>query len=396
MTTDSRLEALLGQAGWLRALAMALLHRGPDAEDAVQEVWAAALRSPPDPGRPARPWLAQVLRNVVRSRVRHDRRQEAREAQSPALAGSEAAPADGLLERMQLQRRVAGLVMELEEPYRTTLLLRYYEGRPAVEIARDEGVSDGTIRWRLNEAVRRLRERLDQECGQGRDSWRRALLPLVGYRPRGRVTTLVAAGALTAALVGTGALWVVRAGSSGIASAPPATSLQSTRSPTEQTQARPAPPGPMESEDETMKKERLTQAATLFGVVLPALAAAADQQARTEELVTACIELDEKSYECRDAYAKARAAQVPASKRDQLVAIDIKQMNERAANKGERRRAWCQQRVSGVPANMLEKIKKTLPALRDCYALTDCQERAACLLPHLDVGLEKGKHKPRP
>lgn len=53
----------------------------------------------------------------------------------------------------------------LEEPYRSVLLLRFYEGRDSLEIGRMYGVAAGTIRWRVNEGLRRLRERLDEQEG---------------------------------------------------------------------------------------------------------------------------------------------------------------------------------------------------------------------------------------
>ena len=65
-------EALLAEAGWLRRLARSLV--GDGAEDAVQQTYLAAIVSPPAGDRPLRPWLAQVLRNFVRMRVRRERR----------------------------------------------------------------------------------------------------------------------------------------------------------------------------------------------------------------------------------------------------------------------------------------------------------------------------------
>ena len=59
----SDFERLLEHVGWARRLA-ASLARGHDAEDLVQDTWVAALRSPPDPGSPAKPWLKSVLRNL--------------------------------------------------------------------------------------------------------------------------------------------------------------------------------------------------------------------------------------------------------------------------------------------------------------------------------------------
>ena len=68
-----------------------------------------------------------------------------------------------------------------------------------------------------------------------------------------------------------------------------------------------------------MKRERLKQAAVLFGVVLPALGAGAGQaedDRKLEQLaIAACVEMNEKSYECReefvDAFVELRAATRP-------------------------------------------------------------------------------------
>jgi DNA-directed RNA polymerase specialized sigma24 family protein len=48
-------------------------------DDLVQETWIAALRHPPDATRPARPWLAGVLRNLVLLRRRTEGRRERRQ-----------------------------------------------------------------------------------------------------------------------------------------------------------------------------------------------------------------------------------------------------------------------------------------------------------------------------
>src|SRR5687767_702683 len=117
-TTD-----LLAHADWLRRLARHLVADDATAEDGVQEVYLAALRSPPDPERPARPWLAQVLRNALRSVKRSSRRRHGREQVLGAMA--EAPPsAEEVLARTQLQQRLAELLSALEEPYRAMLLLR--------------------------------------------------------------------------------------------------------------------------------------------------------------------------------------------------------------------------------------------------------------------------------
>jgi RNA polymerase sigma factor (sigma-70 family) len=149
------IEELLAHADGLRRLAVHLV-RGRDpalGEDAVQETWAAALRAPPGRDRPTEPWLAEVLRNFVRRALRGERSRRAREARVVADAagagGAGAASPELLLERTQAQRLLVELVVALEEPFRSTVLLRHFEGLSAADIARSQGVPAGTVRWRL-------------------------------------------------------------------------------------------------------------------------------------------------------------------------------------------------------------------------------------------------------
>ena len=171
-------EMLLAHGDWLRRLAVHLLRDAPDADDLVQDGWEAALRTPPDPERPIRPWLAQVLRNAVLSRRRASARRAAREHAS--FGASETATPEELLESVRLHERIAHLMSALEEPFRTTLLLRFYEGRTAADIARTTNLPAGTVRWRISEGIRRLRERLHQSAEGG--PWRVVLAPIAASR----------------------------------------------------------------------------------------------------------------------------------------------------------------------------------------------------------------------
>jgi RNA polymerase sigma factor (sigma-70 family) len=176
MAIEPDIGDLLSHAHWLRGLATHLL-RDDDPDDVLQETWMAALRSPPagDPEQ-ARPWLAQVLRNFARRRWHRTAARQARE-QAVAVADQTAPAPDVLLERAQLQRSLADHVLALDEPYRTVILLRYYEGQSAADIARAQGLPAGTVRWRLKEAIERLRGRLDQQHHGDRGRWRAMLVP---------------------------------------------------------------------------------------------------------------------------------------------------------------------------------------------------------------------------
>jgi RNA polymerase sigma factor (sigma-70 family) len=187
-----------------------------DADDLVQDTFLAAIRHPPLDDRPVRGWLTEVARNAGRMQARSTARRAKREA---AAAGVDAAapPADVLLSRLSAQRRLSELVADLPEPVRTTVLLRYLEGVPAAEIARQQGVPAGTVRWRLKTGLDTLRAELDRETGDRR-RWCMLLMPLadreggIGMITKqiaravwfmGRATKLVVAGIVAlAALLG--------------------------------------------------------------------------------------------------------------------------------------------------------------------------------------------------
>ncbi len=77
-----------------------------------------------------------------------------------------------------MQEQLAAHVKALPEPFRATVLLRYFEGVSAAEIARRDRVPAGTVRWRLKRALDLLRERLDAEHDGDRRAWALALLPI--------------------------------------------------------------------------------------------------------------------------------------------------------------------------------------------------------------------------
>jgi RNA polymerase sigma factor (sigma-70 family) len=179
------IDELLAHADWLRRLALHVAQGDfAAADDAVQETFVAALRSPPGRGRRAEPWMAEVLRNFLRRARRGQRARLAREA--TAMPAALATP-DELLERAEAQRLLADLVMGLEEPFRATVLLRYFEGRSAAAIARATGVPAGTVRWRLKEGLDRLRARLEER--QPGRRWLLLLLPFAPERGAGACTT---------------------------------------------------------------------------------------------------------------------------------------------------------------------------------------------------------------
>jgi len=161
---------LLLHRDFLLRLAAGLVGRN-DAEDLVQEVWAKSLVFPPPTGANARAWLARVARNLASNRFRARGRREARER---ARGIPEAEEVTAVGEHFELTQRVAAAVGALEEPYRSVILLRFFEGLEHARIAETLGVSIATVRTRQQRALARLRERMDREQG-GREAWSLAL-----------------------------------------------------------------------------------------------------------------------------------------------------------------------------------------------------------------------------
>src|SRR6186713_2978658 len=178
MTESSRrpdCEALLSQAGWVRALAGHLTADAHAAEDLSQDALAAALARPPPGDRPLRGWLAGIVRNLARQHRRSAGNRAARERVA-ARAEGESASAE-LLERLESHRAVVEAVARLEDPYRTAILLRYFEGLAPAAIAARTGTPLRTVHTRLHRALARLRAELDRAHGGDRRAWLLALIP---------------------------------------------------------------------------------------------------------------------------------------------------------------------------------------------------------------------------
>jgi RNA polymerase sigma-70 factor (ECF subfamily) len=159
------LDDLLIHAEWMQGLARRLLRNPDDADDVVQDAWLSALRGPPQRGRTLRPWIATVVLNLVRSRARSRVRTRAREA---LIAAPEPTPgADEQLVQHQLERQLAQLVLDLDEPYRRTILQRFHDGQSSADIARAEGIPEGTVRWRLKQGLDQLRGRFAEAEARG-------------------------------------------------------------------------------------------------------------------------------------------------------------------------------------------------------------------------------------
>jgi RNA polymerase sigma-70 factor (ECF subfamily) len=199
-------DTLLAHAGFLRGLARSLLFDRASADDVAQQALLAALKrgvgvTSAPAGFSLRGWLAGLVRNLVRQGTREEARRTARER---AAARPEATPsAADTTARLELMQRVVGAVQQLEEPYRTAVLLRFFDGLPPRAIARRLNVPVETVRTRIKRGLEQLRRRLDAGHGGDRIAWGALLLPTALSSGKGIVA---------GALAGTAAQWIVMHG----------------------------------------------------------------------------------------------------------------------------------------------------------------------------------------
>jgi RNA polymerase sigma-70 factor (ECF subfamily) len=202
---------LLQHEDFLKRLARGLV--GAEADDLVQDVWARALAHPPAELAQPRAWLARIARNLAANRGRSEERRLAREERAAASEVLPDASAD-VEQRFELRRRVVQALDELSEPFRGTLILRYFEELSLEAIALRQGVPLATAKSRHLRALEKLRAALDARCGK-REEWLGALagwlragekagegsaVAAAGRSVPGRVIRLLSAGGLLAVI----------------------------------------------------------------------------------------------------------------------------------------------------------------------------------------------------
>ena len=152
------LDVLLEHQSFLRDLARALVREPSDADELVQEAYLAMLYRPPRGVRSVKSFLAGVVRNMA-GRMRRREARLARREEAAARPERVPAAAD-LATQAETQREVLSAVLALAEPYRTTVLMRYFGGLRAAEIAAQSGVPASTVRSRLRRAQAQLKQTL--------------------------------------------------------------------------------------------------------------------------------------------------------------------------------------------------------------------------------------------
>ena len=173
------LDDLLAHGPFLARITRRLVRAGEDADDAMQDTWLRVLERPPRNAANLPAWLARVTRNRLGEGRRRRQRVDVQPLELvPDLAANQAS-AEAELERATLARTVANAVLELEEPYRTVVVMRYFEDASTQRIATRLQRSPNTVGSQLRRGLERLRVRLERDLGQDPSSDLRVLSPLL-------------------------------------------------------------------------------------------------------------------------------------------------------------------------------------------------------------------------
>jgi RNA polymerase sigma-70 factor (ECF subfamily) len=139
-------DAYAAHSGELYGIAVRVLGKTPLAEEAVKEAFLRAWRDRDrfDPGvGTLRAWLFAILRDAVIELGRVEHSVEA-------------------LEQSFLAWQIEEAMRRIGEPYRQALVETYYRGRSCAEVATELGLPEATVKSRLNDGLRALRQALEE------------------------------------------------------------------------------------------------------------------------------------------------------------------------------------------------------------------------------------------
>ncbi len=153
-----------------------------DAADITQEVFLKVFRGMKrfNGNSSLKTWVYRIAVNEASNRkrwwFRHKARETSIEPEPAANGGADVALRDVLVDRgdsplesvaqQQLKARVEGELRKLDEPFRTTLILREIEELSYEEIAEIMQASLGTVKSRLTRGREALKKRLEPYLGE--------------------------------------------------------------------------------------------------------------------------------------------------------------------------------------------------------------------------------------
>lgn len=160
---EETLERLLSHRESLRRLASSLARDSAEADDDLQDAYVRALESPARHGGNTRGWLAKILRNVSFRRSR--KASLSRDAELFSGDREVPEPTDDVAAHQEVLTRIAKVVFELPEPYRSVVVLRFYEDEPPRRISQLLDRPLNSVNSQLRRGLAQLRERLEKDVG---------------------------------------------------------------------------------------------------------------------------------------------------------------------------------------------------------------------------------------
>jgi RNA polymerase sigma-70 factor (ECF subfamily) len=132
--------------------------------DLAQEAYARALEYGPSlrDAEAVQGWFRRIVVNLCRDWIRRRQTERAALSRREPAPGSQSDPADACV-RQETLERLRRQVLALPPELREAVVLVNLEGHAPKAAAEILGVPDGTLRWRLHEARRQLKEALEAE-----------------------------------------------------------------------------------------------------------------------------------------------------------------------------------------------------------------------------------------
>lgn len=145
-------------------LACAVLGNPAEAQDATHDAFVQAWRQWSTLRDPARfeHWFDRIVVNTCRNRLKRASRWRTQDL-SDDLAAAKGDPIGQALDRDVLRAAIA----KLSPDHRLVVALRFYRDLTIDEIARQLGISSGTVNSRLHYAIKRLHATVDDADAKG-------------------------------------------------------------------------------------------------------------------------------------------------------------------------------------------------------------------------------------
>jgi RNA polymerase sigma-70 factor (ECF subfamily) len=175
----------LEHSGYVRSLARHIVFDEHLAADVEQQTWLAALEHAPRDANAARKWLKSLVRNFAIKAWLAEARRSKREDAASGMRAPVPTP-DEILEHESARKRVVDALVALDEPYRSALTLRFFEGLEPREIAERLDLPVETVRTHVKRGLERLRARLQRNSSSrdgSKGAWSVALVRALRLEP---------------------------------------------------------------------------------------------------------------------------------------------------------------------------------------------------------------------